>query len=85
MLANIAKHARARSVQIVLAANGRGMALTVADDGVGFDPASARPERAGWGMRTMRERAEAVGASLRIDSAPGRGTRVVVEAGLESA
>lgn len=50
--------------------------VTVVDDGAGFDPAGFRPGH--LGLRTMRERAAAIGADLRIDSAQGRGARVTV-------
>lgn len=78
-LHNTAKHARAGKVDILLAeANGR-VTLAISDDGVGFD-VTKRPRAAqSWGMTTMRERADAVGALLRVESAPGRGTRVEVE------
>ena len=61
--------------------------VTVADDGVGFDPAasvapSADARRGGMGLRTMRERAAAAGLTLHVDSAPGAGTRVTVSAPL---
>ena len=57
--------------------------LSVTDDGVGFDAGAPSPERATWGLKTMRERAEAVGATLRIEPAPAGGTRVVVEVDAE--
>jgi len=50
--------------------------LRVHDDGRGFDPESIAPESLGLGI--MRERAEAIGASLRLESRPGEGTEVVV-------
>jgi signal transduction histidine kinase/ligand-binding sensor domain-containing protein len=50
--------------------------LVIRDDGTGFDPDSIAPERLGLGI--MRERAEAVGAELDIDSQPGHGTEIVV-------
>ena len=84
-LANAVAHARAQRIEITLDATTGGVMLIIADDGVGFDPALARQARANWGLTIMRERAEAVGATLRIDSAPGRGTRVVVEIGREAA
>ena len=46
----------------------------VRDDGRGFDPANAPPDRLGLGI--MRERAQAIGATLTIDSQPGQGTRI---------
>jgi signal transduction histidine kinase len=48
--------------------------LIVRDDGCGFDPAAVSPEH--LGLRIMRERAQAIGASLRIESQPGQGTRI---------
>jgi signal transduction histidine kinase len=54
--------------------------LTVADDGRGFDT-RRKPLIGvyGMGMTTMRERAEAIGAHLRIESEIGKGTRIVIE------
>jgi signal transduction histidine kinase len=78
-LNNVSKHARAANVQVRLAASNGAVELAVSDDGVGFDAGASSPERATWGLKTMRERAEAVGATLRIESGPG-GTRVVVAA-----
>jgi signal transduction histidine kinase len=54
--------------------------LVVADDGTGFDPStvSRRGGAGGWGMITMRERAEAIGGTLTLESAPTRGTRLIV-------
>src|SRR6476660_1029593 len=78
-LTNIVKHARASAVSIALRAEPGLVTLTVADDGAGFD-GEAPAIAAGRGMASMRERAEAVGARPRIESAPGRGTRVIVEA-----
>jgi len=78
-LHNTAKHARAGRVDVVLSeANGR-VTLSIADDGTGFDPAQPRQGAQSWGMTTMRERAESVGARLEVESSPGKGTRVIVE------
>jgi len=77
-LTNIVKHARAGAVTISLRPEPGLVTLTVADDGACFD-GEARAMAAGMGMASMRERAEAVGARARIESAPGRGTRVLVE------
>ena len=78
-LNNIAKHARARQVKVVLTEAPRHVRLTVSDDGVGFDAARPAGNAPTYGIVTMHERAEAVGACLRIVSAPGEGTRVEVE------
>jgi len=75
-LNNVAKHAAANQVRIALSLRGLDAVLSVSDDGRGFDPAaSARLER--WGMRTMRERAEAAGGRIDVITSPGKGTSVV--------
>ena len=78
-LNNIAKHARARRVEVSVRADGGRVTLVVEDDGVGFDSDADRPRRDGWGLKTMSERAQAAGARLRVASRPGKGTRVVIE------
>ncbi|MCC7326855.1 MAG: PAS domain S-box protein [Burkholderiales bacterium] len=79
-LANVAKHARARKATVALTVESQVTCLTIADDGEGFDPTiSHQPARdRGWGLMIMRERAAAVNAELRVESAPGRGTQVIV-------
>jgi two-component system sensor histidine kinase/response regulator len=80
-LNNILKHAAASRVTVRLSSTAEGIRLVVADDGIGFDPMTLQgPDgRKGWGLRTMRERAQAVGGQLRVESTPGQGTRVVIE------
>ena len=80
-LNNIAKHAQATKVAISLGEDSQRVVLDIADDGVGFDAITAETLQDGphWGMLTMRERAEAAGITLRLHSAPGAGTRVVLE------
>ena len=73
-LHNVAKHARARTLELTLEVTGGEVALVVADDGQGFDPHGEFPGR--LGLRSMRERAAAVGGTLEITSAPGAGTRL---------
>jgi NO-binding membrane sensor protein with MHYT domain/two-component sensor histidine kinase len=77
-LNNAAKYSQARSVQIRLEERDEAIAFEVADDGCGFDPALQAPRNhnRGWGLKIMYERALAVGAQLRVVSAPGAGTRV---------
>jgi len=79
-LTNVAKHASASRVSMVLEANRRAFELRIQDDGCGFEPASldAPSDRGGWGLMIMRERAESAGARLRVESAPGHGTSIVV-------
>ncbi|HSK77688.1 MAG TPA: GAF domain-containing sensor histidine kinase [Thermoanaerobaculia bacterium] len=79
-LANIRKHAQARTVDITLEEAGNRLRLTVQDDGAGFVPGElGRSEFPRFGLATMRERAENIGGAFRLDSAPGEGTRVTVE------
>lgn len=79
-LANVAKHAHADKAVVTLRMTARSTCLIVADNGRGFDPAAVdQPTRDhGWGLMIMRERAAAIGARLSIESAPGRGTKVIV-------
>lgn len=77
-LQNVAKHAAARRAELRLFPTGEAVALTVDDDGEGFDP-GAVPEwggPVGYGLSGMRERAELLGGWLQVDSTPGRGTRL---------
>jgi signal transduction histidine kinase len=53
------------------------VAVSVTDDGAGFDPAQAN-QRHGMGLGLMRQRAAELGGSLQLDSAPGQGTTVRV-------
>jgi signal transduction histidine kinase len=78
-LNNALKHAGARRIDVELDL-GRGARLTVADDGAGFDPTSMAAKSKRLGLTSMRERAEAIGASFSIESRIGAGTRVSVEA-----
>ncbi|MDS0797202.1 quorum system sensor histidine kinase RqpS [Burkholderia pseudomultivorans] len=72
-LSNVAKHARAASVDVRIDADATDLSLIVTDDGIGF----ARSRRAGYGLASMRARCEAFGGSLDLAPAPaGRGTRV---------
>lgn len=73
-LNNVTKHARASHVQVTLCVQPEQSALTIRDDGQGFDLASVPPEH--LGLAIMRERAEAIGATLTIDSTAGAGTSV---------
>jgi signal transduction histidine kinase len=75
-LTNVVRHAHARSVRVSLVHRLDTCALTVRDDGVGFDPAH-RPVRS-FGLLGMRERAEMLGGALDIRSGPGEGTLIAV-------
>jgi signal transduction histidine kinase len=78
-LANVVRHGRARRATVTLGAAGASAVLTVADDGMGFDVASVflSPTR-GLGLRGIQERVEAVAGTTSVQSAPGKGTTIVV-------
>lgn len=73
-LTNVARHARARRVEVEFHQGEDGAELRVRDDGVGFEARGARP--GSYGLRSFRERAEKLGALLHLKSAPGRGTEI---------
>jgi signal transduction histidine kinase len=78
-LANVRKHASATRAQISLQIREGVLALTVSDNGKGFDPDQVQtPHRPHFGVSTMRERAEAIGAEFDLHSELGAGTRVTV-------
>jgi signal transduction histidine kinase len=76
-LQNVVKHASATSASVELARNDGMLRLSVSDDGRGFDPSQQFPGHIG--LHSMPERAAKLGGSVRINSAPGKGTRVVAE------
>jgi signal transduction histidine kinase len=69
-ITNVARHAQASRVEITLRLMDGSLRLEIRDDGCGFDPCA---EHGGNGLRTMRQRAQALGAKVQIlsDSAPG--------------
>jgi signal transduction histidine kinase len=73
-LANVAKYARASVVLVSVIRHGDWVTVTVEDDGVG----GADPAR-GSGLRGLADRVETLGGGLRVESAPGRGTRLAAE------
>jgi signal transduction histidine kinase len=73
-LNNVGKHARAESALVQLHCRPDGLRLLIRDNGRGFDPAQVSPEH--LGLDIMRERAEAIGACLELQSAPGQGTQI---------
>lgn len=79
-LNNVAKHARAAGVEVILERDSGYVALIIEDNGVGFDPEDATNVKHGLGLVGMRERAALVGATFQIESAPGKGTTIFVRA-----
>lgn len=75
-ITNALRHAGARRLQVELRFEAGAVRLQVRDDGVGFAPAQMRDDR--YGLLGMRERAQQLGATLEVTSAPGAGTTVAV-------
>jgi signal transduction histidine kinase len=73
---NIAKHARASQVAILLEYDVGAVELHIRDDGQGFDPEQTPSGH--YGLSMMRERAEAVGMILSVTSQPGQGTEIAI-------
>ena len=76
-LHNVAKHARARSASLLLSRSERGLTLTVADDGTGFETDKVL-RGAGLGLLNLEERVRFVGGKIEIRSDAARGTEVCV-------
>jgi two-component system, NarL family, nitrate/nitrite sensor histidine kinase NarX len=76
---NAQRHSRAQYIQLSLERTGSELSISVSDDGQGFDPQMLPGDgRAHFGLNIMRARAARLGGDLRIDSAPGRGTRITL-------
>lgn len=74
-VSNAARHGEASNVTVKLSNSDR-IRVAVIDDGKGFDP--DEPRRRGFGLTSMRERAEMRGATVIVESQPGKGTKVEV-------
>ena len=81
-LTNVEHHARGATVSIEAHAAGGRLSLVIADDGPGFVADSAAEGH--FGLLLMGERARAAGGALIVDSAPGRGSRIVLDLPLET-
>lgn len=83
-LSNAARHSGADEVEVMLALVDDTLILRIIDEGTGFDPEAvlqseeARAD-AHHGLRNMRARTEQLGGSFRVDSAPGKGTRLLFQ------
>lgn len=78
-MTNVVRHAKATQVDVLLENRGERVMVLVEDNGVGFEPQRVPRDRDHIGLLGMRERAEALGGTLTIESAPGSGTTIVVE------
>jgi signal transduction histidine kinase len=77
-LNNVAKHAHARGVNLIVERREHELTMIIEDDGDGFDPEEIRRTGAGFGLQGMRERAALLGGSVEVESAPAKGTTVFV-------
>ena len=75
-LANVARHSKAKRVEISLMYNRGSVQLSLADDGCGFD---MNLKEQGLGLRSIRERVSSVDGTVQFQSAPGAGTRIIVQ------
>jgi signal transduction histidine kinase len=79
-VANAIRHGQPRRVEVQLAFEPGSIALTVRDDGAGFDPEKRNlSQRGHFGLAGMRERAQALGGTFDLESRPGRGTTITIE------
>lgn len=75
-LANISRHSRAKRADISLVYNHEVLQVVIADDGMGFD---MNQKAKGMGFRSMRERINSIRGTLQVQSAPGQGTRLIIQ------
>jgi PAS domain S-box-containing protein len=75
---NAARHSRAKHLKIALSSIGGRLQLTIEDDGIGFDHSPSDIYGEGFGILSMKERAELAGGLFSLETAIGRGTTVLV-------
>ena len=82
---NAIHHGRAKNFDVhITYLNPDGMRLQIRDDGCGFDLEEASEKLGHWGLATMRERAQRIGAEFNITTAPGRGSEIEIFIPVES-
>ena len=74
---NVRRHSGVSSARVIFSSDEKQIRVAVEDEGKGFDPGKIG-ENPGFGLRSMRGRAEALGARFEVKSTPGKGTRVIV-------
>jgi len=80
-LSNVARHSQAKSAGVLLAYDKHSISCTISDDGVGFD---LKDTSGGFGIRSMQERAKALGSAITLDTAPDKGTQISFTVTLEN-
>jgi signal transduction histidine kinase len=85
-LTNAAKHSKASRVWIRIGRKNRLLSCSIEDDGQGFNVGAVQADcsRRGLGLIGMQERLNAIGGTLSIDSAPGRGTKLLIQLATEA-
>jgi|GEM_PF-1039278 len=83
MLINIAKHARAKLVKVVLSRAENDIEIIIEDDGKGFDTPALKEKPKGLGLFSVRERLRHIGGKLEIESKRGKGTHITLTAPLK--
>ncbi len=76
-LTNVRKHSGAKAAVVRLTVDAEATTVVIEDDGRGFDLGGTLLDRDGFGLHSMRERMELIGGTLTINSAPGKGTRII--------
>jgi signal transduction histidine kinase len=83
MLINIAKHARAKLVKVILSRAENDIEITIEDDGKGFDTSVLKGKSKGLGLFSVRERLRHIGGKLEIESKRDKGTHITLTAPLK--
>ena len=78
-LTNVAKHAQATMCRVYVQRLPNTVLITIEDDGAGFDSTAAQGAEGGLGLIGIRERVSQLQGTVRLESAPGKGTRLTVE------
>jgi signal transduction histidine kinase len=79
LLFNVVKHAETDRASIRLAKQDGRLQVVIEDDGRGFDPSTLDDQDGGLGLVSVRERIRMIAGEFEVDSAPGEGTRVVID------
>jgi signal transduction histidine kinase len=77
-LTNVFKHSQAATSEVRFESDDNGWRVVIQDDGLGFDMEDGDKKGFHFGLTTMKERAAAVGGELKVESAPSRGTKIIV-------
>ena len=85
LLVNIAKHAKAKNVEVLIEKEGKCLRISVKDDGVGFEASQVQlpSEAGGFGLFNVRESLGGIGGELKIESKPGGGTVATITVPLQ--